>query len=372
MALIPQVTLSTVYLIKSYLNIFNSKIEYKLRRITLSRLSRVLSSHKIYVSNGEFKHTNDKVIFTLYTYDRQTSYYVKKLKIILAKLYNQKIKTKLKKRFYLIKYSGIEYLKKANEYKYILIKVNKFGKKDSKKFNNKYLGFYRENLIKFYKNWVKNSLKKLKIYLYYKQLLYINESKYNYTYLHILKMYMQKVYKKKIKFNLINLKHYCLNSDILSKMITMKISKNRKNIPKYLDKLLEKTKFETHEKIYTEYNINKLNIIKNIKDPLENLFNNKFIPRVESLKDIVLQEIKYKHVGGVKFQISGRLTKRYTATRSTKKLKYWGSLANTYSSFNGISTVLLKGNLKPNLQYANLSSKTAVGSFGIKTWISGK
>jgi hypothetical protein len=152
LALIPQVTLSTVYLIKSYLNIFNSKIEYKIRRITLSRLSRGLSSYKTYVSNGEFKHTNDKVIFTLYTYDRQTSFYVKKLKTILAKLYNQKIKTKLNKRFYLIKYSGIEYLKKANEYKYDLIKVNMFGKKKSKNFNDKYVSFYRENLIKFYKD----------------------------------------------------------------------------------------------------------------------------------------------------------------------------------------------------------------------------
>lgn len=371
MALIPQVTLSTVYLIKSYLNIFNSKIEYKIRRITLSRLSRGLSSYKTYVSNGEFKHTNDKVIFTLYTYDRQTSFYVKKLKTILAKLYNQKIKTKLNKRFYLIKYSGIEYLKKANEYKYDLIKVNMFGKKKSKNFNDKYVSFYRENLIKFYKDWVKNSLKKLKIYFYHKQLLYINESKYNYTYLHILKTYIQKIYKKRIKFNLINLKHYSLNSDILSKMITIKISKNRKNLLKYLNKLLEKTEFETHKNIYTE-SINKINIIKNIKDPLENLLNNKFRPTAESLKDIVLQEIKYKHVGGVKFQISGRLTKRYTATRSAKKLKCWGSLENIYSSSNGISTVLLKGNLKPNLQYANLSSKTAVGSFGIKIWISGK
>jgi hypothetical protein len=103
-------------------------------------------------------------------------------------------------------------------------------------------------------------------------------------------------------------------------MITIKISKNRKNLLKYLNKLLEKTEFETHKNIYTE-SINKINIIKNIKDPLENLLNNKFRPTAESLKDIVLQEIKYKHVGGVKFQISGRLTKRYTATRSAKKLK---------------------------------------------------
>jgi hypothetical protein len=32
---------------------------------------------------------------------------------------------------------------------------------------------------------------------------------------------------------------------------------------------------------------------------------------------------------------------------------------------------LLKGNLKSNVQFTKLSSKTRIGSFGIKGWISG-
>jgi hypothetical protein len=33
--------------------------------------------------------------------------------------------------------------------------------------------------------------------------------------------------------------------------------------------------------------------------------------------------------------------------------------------------VLLKSNLKSNLQYTKLKSKSRIGSFGIKGWVSG-
>jgi ribosomal protein S3 len=32
---------------------------------------------------------------------------------------------------------------------------------------------------------------------------------------------------------------------------------------------------------------------------------------------------------------------------------------------------LLKGNLKSNIQYTKSKSKTRIGSFGIKSWVSG-
>ena len=88
------------------------------------------------------------------------------------------------------------------------------------------------------------------------------------------------------------------------------------------------------------------------------------------LEEVILRDIKYKHVTGFRLETSGRLTRRYTASRSVSKLRYKGNLLNIDSSYRGLSSVLLKGNLKSNLQYTKLKSKTRIGSFGIKGWIS--
>jgi hypothetical protein len=77
--LIPQVTVLAIKLIKSYFNLYNYKLERKIRSSRLLLRLRRLSSHKIYVSNGEFKHTNNKVIITLYLFNRQKFNYDKKI-----------------------------------------------------------------------------------------------------------------------------------------------------------------------------------------------------------------------------------------------------------------------------------------------------
>jgi hypothetical protein len=68
-----------IKLIKSYFNLYNYRLEREIRTNRLLLRLRRLSSHKIYVSNGEFKHTNDKVIITLYIYNRQKFNFDKKL-----------------------------------------------------------------------------------------------------------------------------------------------------------------------------------------------------------------------------------------------------------------------------------------------------
>src|ERR1700740_759198 len=69
--LMPQATELATKLIKSYFNLYNLKLERKIRSSKLLGRLRKLSSSKIYVSNGEFKHTNNKVIITLYLFNRQ-------------------------------------------------------------------------------------------------------------------------------------------------------------------------------------------------------------------------------------------------------------------------------------------------------------
>lgn len=98
---------------------------------------------------------------------------------------------------------------------------------------------------------------------------------------------------------------------------------------------------------------------------LQNKINSKYI------KKIILNYIKYKRVSGIRIEASGRLTRRYTASRSQHKVRYKGNLENTYSSIKGYPSVVLRGSLKPNLQYTKLYSKSRIGSFGIKSWISG-
>jgi hypothetical protein len=154
-----------------------------------------------------------------------------------------------------------------------------------------------------------------------------------------------------VEFNLVNLRRFYLNSDILSESIILKIRKNRRKLLKFLNILKRKVKTHNKKNLYYQpvLAIKRLNIIDK-----------------KSLERIVLKNIKYKHVTGFRLEASGRLTRRYTASRSISKLRYKGNLLNIDSSYNGLSSVLLKGNLKSNVQYTKLKSKTRIGSFGIK------
>jgi hypothetical protein len=84
------------------------------------------------------------------------------------------------------------------------------------------------------------------------------------------------------------------------------------------------------------------------------------------IKTAILNSVKLKSVNGVRLETSGRLSKRFTASRSVFKVKYKGSLKNINSSYKGISSVLLRGYMRSNLQYTNIASKTRNGSFGLK------
>merc|ERR1711985_118660 len=94
----------------------------------------------------------------------------------------------------------------------------------------------------FYKKLIKKSFRKLVVYMYYRQLIYINKSKFNYTYLQYLKNELHVLFNKIIEFNFINLRYFYLNSNILSESLLLKITKNRKDLFLYLNKLKNKEK----------------------------------------------------------------------------------------------------------------------------------
>ena len=84
------------------------------------------------------------------------------------------------------------------------------------------------------------------------------------------------------------------------------------------------------------------------------------------LKKIILNDIKYKRVSGVRLEAAGRLTRRFSASRSKRRTKYKGNLENAYSSDHGYPTPVLRGNFKSNLQRTVINSTSRVGAFGVK------
>jgi hypothetical protein len=344
--LIPQATELVNKLIKSYFNLYNLKLERKIRSNRLLGRLRKLSSNKIYVSNGEFKHTNNKVVITLYLFNRQNFNIDKKIQKGFYKAWlNQDV---LNSRWLLIQAKAIQSIKKWNNKKLVLIDIMESYTKNKQILDYKGLSKY---IIFFYKKLIKKSLDKYLLHKYYQQLVFINKSKLNYNYLQFLKKYIEKIYNKNVEFNLVNLRRFYLNSDILSESITIKIRKNRRKLLKYLNTLKRKVKIRNKKNIFYQSILNKLN-------------NKKY------LEEVVLRNIKYKHVTGFRLETRGRLTRRYTASRSVSKLRYKGNLLNIDSSYRGLSSVLLRGNQKSNLQHTKLKSKTRIGSFGIKGWIS--
>ena len=111
---IPVTVNLTLKIIKSYFNLYNKKLEKKIRRNRLIRRFKRLSSHKIYISNGEFKHTNNKVLITIYLFNRQEQNYKLKIKKSYLRLF-KKYKERIQKKLYSIKFMSVNSLKQSKK-----------------------------------------------------------------------------------------------------------------------------------------------------------------------------------------------------------------------------------------------------------------
>ena len=356
LSLIPSISVKANKIIKGYFNLFNKDIEKNIRTKRLLLRFRKLSSNRIYLSKAEFKHSNNNVLINIYLFNRQKHSYLLKLKnIYLRNFFTKKNKTNLKliKMFKLINTKYLSCIKKINKDKYLLIKALDIVEKNKKyKINTlKNLSHYG---MYVYKKLSRLTLRKLRLYFYYKQLIFINKSKLNYNYLLLLKKNLEELYNKNVEFNLINLKRFYLNSDILSESVKLKITKNKNKLRKILNKLKIKIKIYK-KKIFLGFNNKAQQYI--IKSP-------------SLLRKKIINKLKYRHVTGFRLEAKGRLSRRFTASRSVHKVKYNGNLLNIDSSFRKISCVILKGNLRSNLQYTKVESKTRIGTYGLKSWVS--
>ena len=355
-SLIPIKSRFVMKLIKGYFNTYHLSLESLLRKARLRRRYRKISTNRIFISDGEFKHTNDKVNITLYVYNKQKLNYLLKLKKRYTSLFsNAKFTRKLQK----ISNVGLSILKHQQEKSIILANV-------LPKYNSKV------NTVQniFYSRFIKTSLKRLKFYMLYKQILYINKAKFENSYLQGLISLIKKIFNKNVEFNIINLKYFYFNSSIYTQPLELKLKKKR-NVLRYLKVLIRKAKIkniklvEDSKKFFTvnDFDFDTNNLVNDLMQ--QDKTNTKY------LKKIILNGIKYKRVSGVRLEAAGRLTRRFSASRSQSKTKYKGNLENAYSSIKGYPTPVLRGNFKANLQQTVINSTSRVGAFGVKGWVSG-
>jgi hypothetical protein len=231
-----------------------------------------------------------------------------------------------------------------------------------------------------------------------------NKTKFGMYLMEKLTHLVKSLYNKEVVFNIVNLKKMHLSTDIYTQAVVLKLKNRDNKLYRVLKSSLRKIKIPNFNKINEKKNkpnknefidnkirnslINSMFTKEDVKDPLNNLLL-KIFPSAEnlqksvvkkgsvknysiSLKYYVLMYLKHLKVRGIRVEAKGRLTRRFTASRSVFKMKWKGGLKNVDSSFKGLSTIMLRGYAKSNAQYSFLSSKNRNGAFGVKGWVSNK
>jgi flagellar biosynthesis regulator FlaF len=233
-------------------------------------------------------------------------------------------------------------------------------------------------------------------------LLHFNNLKFDGGFISKLIDLVKQVYNKKVEFNIVNLKKMHLNSDVYTQAVSVKLKNRDNKLYRVLKASLRKIKLPVIKKIdEIQKKPNRdeflVNIIRNntistmLKKIKKNKIRNdnlnklllKFYPLADNLKlnvikkpfsiirsfsleDYVLRSLKHLNLRGIRVEAKGRLTRRFTASRSVSKMRCKGGLKNVDSSFRGLSTIMLRGIVKSNLQYSTINSKNRNGAFGIK------
>jgi hypothetical protein len=190
-----------------------------------------------------------------------------------------------------------------------------------------------------------------------------------------IKNILNKLYDKKIEVNIVNLKYLYLDGNILALAIVKKLKNRKRRVLKVIRMALRLSKKPSFNRFYSSYlNTNNLDnafIKKNLNLTYNHdyiLLNKDLLSKPISYKSrLVFYYLNNKTISGMKLQGTGRLTKRLTASRSISKSISKGSLKNKLSSYNGLSTVVLRGYVKSNLQYVNINSYNRIGAYGIKS-----
>jgi len=330
-------------LVKIYSNMqeCSRKILFKSRRANKIRYS----SNKLYTSRAELNHTNRTIFITFYLYNKQKSYILKYIVDVFTYI---KPKSKpinrlvpfLKDNFFIFKKWNKPSFKTVNNvvrYSLFLLKI-------------RYLKLYNISINTIIL--LKKFFRLQDIHFNYTKHINFNISKYTSSSLKWRNLglisLIEKLYDKKVLLNVIELKSINLNSDVFSLAVALKLRDRKNKAVRILRKaILQMVRIpDLHTLITFDDNIEEIN------------------------KNNIIQTIKQQIVSGVRFEASGRLTRRLTAMRAVFKYRYAGSLKNIRSSFNKNSSTMLRGYVKSNSQYTLINSKTRNGTFGLNGWIS--
>jgi hypothetical protein len=196
----------------------------------------------------------------------------------------------------------------------------------------------------------KNYIKKLTRAWY---LLKFNTVKFEQPFILKLKRTVQNLYDKDVEFNIVNLKKMYLNSDIFTQAIALKLRNRENRLYRVLRSSLSRVNLPNVKKITylqgkpnrDEYLVNKIRntYINSMLDSddkvdyLNNLLLNYFPSadslevemanqrttktRAISLKSHIFRHLKHLNLRGIRVEAKGRLTRRFTASRSVFKVR---------------------------------------------------
>jgi Mitochondrial ribosomal protein (VAR1) len=224
---------------------------------------------------------------------------------------------------------------------------------------------------------IRKLLRNIYVMKWYNKNIYYSRYKFNIKSILSVKNIINKLYNNKIEINLVKLKYLYLDGNIFATTVVRKLKNRNRRVLKVIRMALKLSKKPYINKFYTDLlNVNNLDtmlIKKNLSLSINNSIpsHKDLISKPISYRDrIIFFYLKHKVISGMKLQGTGRLTKRLTASRSISKSMGKGSLKNKASSCNGLSTVVLRGYVKSNMQYININSYNRIGTYGIKSWIS--
>lgn len=341
-------------LLRSYCNMLQDKIKILFKRRRDNKIR--YSANKIYASRAELKHTNTKLFITLYIYNKQKSsieWFILKILVLVKyrKLivdgervfvpnHENRIPALLKNNFFIFRKWNMAFFKTNNNLiRYFLVDLRR-----------KYLTL--SNIPTYNIILLKKLVRLQKILFNSLKLLNFNKSKFNSLNLNLRNLglisLIEKLYNKKVEINLVELRSIHLNSDVFSSAVALKLRDRKNKAVRVLRKaILQMVRIpDLHTLITFDDNIEPMN------------------------KNNIINTIKQQVVSGVRFEASGRLTRRLTAMRAVFKYRYAGSLKNIRSSFNNKPSTMLRGYVKSNTQYTLINSKTRNGTFGLKGWVS--
>lgn len=413
---LPVYDLKVNSLIKGYFNLyFNNRF---LKHRYISRKNKRKSLNRIFVSNAEIKHTNNKALITLYVYNKERLSLLKKIKELRSSFLKGKINRIADKWLNFIsvlRSNAVSFMGTSTDnVEDNLTLLLKYKTDDRSKYLNKLYFNHNARLSRKIQAFF-SLIRRLRLRLS------LNKNKFEERFLNKLSLLLGKYYGKKVEFNIVNLKSISYNNDIFTEILALKIKKEKSNSLHRINSLLAKiilpevntiiergrvekqVDYSIIENKYKNYNINsvinqlsKENNVRvyaeSFKDNLNKLLYNIYYKNIiedsnskteltssslnkayyTKLRDIIFENIKYKVMGGARLIVKGRLTKRYRADRAVYKLKWKGGLKNIDSSFKGLSTVMFRGYLNSNVEIAKSNSKRRIGSFGVKSWFSGK